>query len=177
MHILLIVVSSGHEIHVDKFREFSHTTTRYFVENYPWYNMPSILHKYFSHGIDIIKYALLPIGFFTEEAQEARKIFFKKYRENNSRKCSREKCNTDIFNLFLFISDPVISSKRKLCKKKFKSLPKQAIHLLDLPASIVQPLHSEQNDNDESDDKSEFDSDDNNSDNTEKNSDSDIDTD
>lgn len=177
MHILLIVVSSGHEIHFNKFREFSHNTARYFVENYPWYNMPPTLHKYFIHGPEIIKYALLPIGNLTEEAQEARNNDFKRYRENNSRKCSREKSNMDIFNFFLLSSDPVISSKRKLCKKKLQSLPKQAINLLDLPAPNVQPLHSNQNDNDESDDNSECDSDDNNSDNTENNSDSDSETD
>lgn len=53
----------------------------------------------------------MPIGNLTEEA---RKKDFKKYRENNFRKCSREKTNMDIFNFFFLLSsDPVISSKKK----------------------------------------------------------------
>lgn len=43
------------------------------------------------------------MGNLSEGAQEARNKDLKKYRENNSRKCSREKTNTDKFNLFLFI--------------------------------------------------------------------------
>jgi len=73
----------------------------------------------------------LSIGNLTQEAQEAHNKDFKKYCENNSRKFSRE--ITDIFNFFLLSSDPVISSKRKLCKKKVQPLIKQAIDLLDLP--------------------------------------------
>lgn len=36
------------------------------------------LHKYFIHGLELIKYALLPIGNLTEEAQETRNKDFKK---------------------------------------------------------------------------------------------------
>lgn len=130
MHIIMIVVSSGHEIDVDKFRDFTQNTARYFVEQYPWYNMPPTLHKYFIHGPEIVSSALLPIGQLTEEAQEARNKDFKRYREHYSRKCSREKTNEDVFNLFLLSSDPVITSKRKLQKKKLQHLPKEALDLL-----------------------------------------------
>lgn len=130
MHIIMIVVSSGNEIDVEKFREFAHNTARYFVEQYPWYNMPPTLHKYFIHGPEIVASALLPIGQLTEEAQEARNKDFKQYRERYSRKCSREKTNEDVFNSFLLSSDPVITSKRKLPKKKLRHLPKEAVDLL-----------------------------------------------
>lgn len=54
----------------------------------------------------------------------------KKYREFHSRKCSREKSNEDIFNFLLLSSDPIISSMRKLPKKKFHTLPEQGMNLI-----------------------------------------------
>lgn len=60
--------------------------------------MPSTLHTYLIHGVEIISSMLMPIGQLTEEAPEARNKDFKRYREHNSRKCSREKTISDIFN-------------------------------------------------------------------------------
>lgn len=134
MHNILIVMSSGYEIDVEKFRSYAIDTAKYFVQLYPWYDMPPSVHKFFIHGPEIIKTALLPIGQLTEEAQEARNKDFKKFREHHSRKCSREKSNCDIFNLLLLSSDPVITSKRKLPKKKLTSLPKEALSLLISPS-------------------------------------------
>jgi len=154
MHIIMIVVSSGHEINVVKFREFAQNTARYFVELYPWFNMPPTLHKYFIHGPEIISSALLPIGQLTEEAQEARNKDFKKYREHYSRKCTREKTNEDIFNTFLISSDPVITNKRKLHKKKLRHLPKEAVELLK-PQADQHLSHGnidDENDNNSEDD-------------------------
>lgn len=54
MHTIMIVVSSGHEIDVDRFRIFSYDTARYFVAKYPWYNMSPTLHKYLIHGPEIV---------------------------------------------------------------------------------------------------------------------------
>lgn len=147
MHIIMIVVSSGHEINVVKFREFAQNTARYFVKLYPWFNMPPTLHKYFIHGPEMISSALLPIGQLTEEAQEARNKDFKKYREHYSRKCSREKTNEDIFNSFLVSSDPVITNKRKLQKKKLQQLPKEAVELLKTQTD----QHFSHNNNDDED--------------------------
>lgn len=133
IHTVMIVVASGHEINNEKFKKFCHDTARYFVEKYPWYYMPPTVHKYLIHGPEIISSALLPIGQLSEEAQEARNKDFKRYREHNSRKCSREKTNQDIFNYFLISSDPLITSKRKIQKRKLQDLPKEAIAMLQAP--------------------------------------------
>lgn len=101
LHVIMIAVYSGYEIDVDKFWIFTHMTASYFVKKYPWYNMPPILHKYFIHGPEIILSALLPIGQLTGKVQAACDKDFKKFREHNARKCSREKTNNDIFNHFL----------------------------------------------------------------------------
>lgn len=113
--------------------------------------MPPTLHKYFIHGPEIISSALLPIGQLTEEAQEARNKDFKKYREHYARKCSREKSNEDIFNFFLLSFDSLITSKRKLQKKKIQHLPKEVLDLLKSPT--VQVIrHCDNYDDDNSDD-------------------------
>ncbi|CAI6375633.1 unnamed protein product [Macrosiphum euphorbiae] len=163
MHTILIVVSCGHDIDIEKFRKYALETAYYFVEKYPWYNMPPTLHKYLIHGPEIISHALLPIGQLTEEAQEARNKDFKKFREHHSRKCSRTKSNTDIFNFFLLSSDPVINSKRKLPQKKLSSLPKEAVDLLLPPSNhdINNDHEYDSEDDDDLDDDHDDDSDDN----------------
>jgi len=123
------------------------------------------MHKFFIHGPEIIESALLPIGQLTEEAQEARNKDFKRYREHNSRKCSREKTNLDILNLFLLSSDPVISSKRKLLKKKTQSMPIEALALLKSPDVRVSLQYAKDTDDDDDDDDNDNDDDDDDNDN------------
>lgn len=130
MHTILIVVSCNHDINVDKFKNYALETARHFVNLYPWCNMSPTLHKFFIHGPEIIKYALLPIGQLTEEAQEARNKDFKFYREHFSRKCSREKCNLDVLNRMLITSDPLVSRHYNSQEKKINQMPKSALDLL-----------------------------------------------
>ncbi|KAL4152921.1 hypothetical protein QTP88_000754 [Uroleucon formosanum] len=87
----------------------------------------------------------------TEEAQESRNKDFKRYREHTSRKCCREKTNLDILNLFLLSSDPVISSKRKLFKKKTQSMPTEALALLKSPDVQVSHQYAKDSDDDDND--------------------------
>jgi len=46
--------------------------------------------------------------------------YFKKYRENHSRKMSRIQNNENIFNNMMIASDPIISNTRKLMERKKK---------------------------------------------------------
>lgn len=156
LHIILIVISSGHEINVEKFKKYAVNTAYYFVQKYPWYNMPPTLHKYLIHGPEIISKSLLPLGLLTEEAQEARNKDFKKFREHHSRKCSREKTMEDIFKFLILSSDPVITNKRKLPKKKINTLPTEATELLVLPT-----IETDDSDNDISNSETEDISDEN----------------
>ena len=159
MHTMLIAVSCGHDIDEEKFREFAHQTARCFVHYYPWYNMTPTLHKFFIHGPEIIRNALLPIGQLTEEAQEARNKDFKRYRERFSRKINRKQSNRDVLNMLLVTSDPVISSMRKLPRKKLQTLPKEALELLK-PPSIQNKRDNNDWDNDDEDFACDEDSDD-----------------
>lgn len=133
MHTILVALSSGYDIKIESFRKFTLDTAKYSIELYPWFFMPPTVHKLLVHGPDVISSFLLPIGQLSEEAQEARNKDFKRYRESYSRKCSREKCNEDVFNLLLITSDPVITSYRQLPKKKLNSFPKEVFELIIPP--------------------------------------------
>lgn len=132
-YVILQAISSGFNIKCDKFREYALETARKFVELYPWYYMPTSVHKLLIHGPEIIASALLPIGQLSEDAQEARNKDSKRFREDFSRKCSRENTMHDVFNQLMVTSDPYISSIRKLPQKSLKSLSQEAIELLEFP--------------------------------------------
>lgn len=87
------------------------------MELYPWYYMPSAVHKVLFHGAAIIDKGMCPIGIMSEEAQESQHKNVRKYRRDFTRKCTREKCNDDLFRRLLLSSDPLISLTRKLPPK------------------------------------------------------------
>ena len=76
-------------------------TTKMFVEEYGWFNMPMTVHKVLIHGTIIISSTLLPIGQLTEEAQEARNKDIRKYRQYHTRKSSRRNSNQNLLNRLL----------------------------------------------------------------------------
>lgn len=80
--IVLLTISSGYNIDLMKFNNYCILTAQKFVDKYPWYYMPTSVHKILIHGTQIIKaLSILPIGQFSEESQEARNKDIKKYRE------------------------------------------------------------------------------------------------
>lgn len=132
-HVILQVISSGFDVDGDKFREYCLQTAQKYVDLYPWYYMPTSVHKLLIHGPEIIAHALLPIGQLSEDAQESRNKDIKRFRENFSRKCSREINMQDVFNRLLVTSDPYISNVRKLPLKPLKTLAPEAVELLKPP--------------------------------------------
>ncbi|XP_065643459.1 uncharacterized protein LOC136075109 [Hydra vulgaris] len=72
LHIILATILCGLDIDTDKFEAFCLKTARLYVHHYPWYYMPQYLHKILIHSFEIIKTLTLPIGMYSEEAQEAR---------------------------------------------------------------------------------------------------------
>lgn len=127
---ILHVMASGHKIDCDKFERYAYETAELFVHLYSWYYMPPSVHKILIHGSAIMKTMILPIGYFSEEAQEAGNKVFKAARAHNSRKCSRISNNEDIIHHLLVSSDPVISKLRVLKNKKVKDLTAEAKSLL-----------------------------------------------
>ena len=60
--IILQALSSGYDVNVAKFEEYTITTARLFVSKYPWFYIPPTVHKILIHGPAVIASAILPIG-------------------------------------------------------------------------------------------------------------------
>jgi len=105
-------------------------TAKLFVENYQWYPMPVVVHKMLIHGGQIIRNSKLPVGLFSEEAQEARNKDYRYFREHHTRKDTRFHTNIDLLKILLVSSDPVIVSHISLPKKNSKKLSAEAIKLV-----------------------------------------------
>lgn len=150
-HVVLQTISCGLEVNVTKFQDYALETARYFVQLYPWFYMPTSVHKILIHGYEIIESMLLPIGQMSEEAQESCNKFIRSFREDFARKFSRKTNMEDIFQRLLVASDPLISSLRRLPVKKLKSLSPEAIELLVFPDIPEDPLSLIESENDESD--------------------------
>jgi hypothetical protein len=124
-------------VNTTAFDSYAKETAKLFVSLYAWYYMPASVHKVLIHGSDIVSAALLPIGQLSEEAQETRNKDIKKFREHYTRKLSRESANLDLMRRLMLMSDPVISSLRKLPKKSRGSLPSAVLALLEAPTSLT----------------------------------------
>ena len=88
-------------------------TATNFVDLYPWFYMPSTVHKILIHGSDVIKHVSLPIGMMTEEALEARNKDLRKFRLHHTRKNLRKNKMEDLAHTLFISSDPVISMLSK----------------------------------------------------------------
>lgn len=120
--VILQTISSGQLINTNLFREYCKETAMLYVNLYPWYYMPSSVHKLLIHGADICEnFSFIPIGMLSEEASEARNKDFRNVRMAHTRKIGRVQTNLDIIHSFLISSDPYISH----IKPKFARLHKQ----------------------------------------------------
>lgn len=113
--------------------------------------MPVSMHKLLVHSSQIIPNFDLPIGYYSEEALEARNKDNKNFRLFQTRKFNRVVTMTDQYNQLLVSSDPIIST---ICKsfhrsnKKKNKLPGDA-------AKIAKTNESEESDNDNEEDEDE----------------------
>jgi hypothetical protein len=124
-------------VNATAFDNYAKETEKLYVSLYAWYYMLASVDKVLTHGSAIVSAALLPIGQLSEEAQEARNKYIKKFREHYTRKLSRESINLDLMRRLMLTSDPVISSIRELPKKSRGSLPSAVLALLDAPPSLM----------------------------------------
>lgn len=140
-HTILICINSGYAIDTDAFQRFAEETSKLYLLEYSWYNMPVTVHKILYHGSEIISSCILPIGNFSEEALEARNKETRNYREMFTRKTSRVDTNTDLLNRLLISSDPLIASLRLPPKTRHGDLPVEVRALL-----LDQPVFKDSSD-------------------------------
>lgn len=128
--VILQSLSSGFEIDVEKFKEYTTETKRMYFDLYSWYGVTPTIHKIFDHSAQIIENQCVPVGQLIEEAQEARNKDLRNYRKRNTRKNSRIDTNSDLLTMLLVSSDPVIASYRKPVKKNKIPLDSYVLYLL-----------------------------------------------
>ena len=146
-YIILCTLSSGHDINILKYKRYVEETKELYLSLYSWYYMPVTVHKLLVHSTEIIEYCILPIGMLSEEAQESRNKDLRRFREFHTRKCSRISTNTDLLNMLILTSDPLINVFRESSKKNRKSLPSDALKLLKPPNyNNCDPLQSNSED-------------------------------
>lgn len=123
--VILTVLSSGCPIETEAFRQYTYETAKLCITLYPWYYMPSSVHRILLHGADIVNAATLPIGMLSEEALECRNKDLRRFRQNNTRKMSRTANITDLWHSLMYSSDPLITtiSRRKNKNSLFHKFP------------------------------------------------------
>jgi len=152
-YVILSVVNSNHKINITKFEEYCSQTFKLYVEKYDWFYMPASVHKVLIHSAKIISNFSLPIGMYSEEAQEARNKDNKNYRLHHARKIDRKKTMEDQFHYLLITSDPIISTINSQKNTKFKELAhiQEAVELLDGYTDVLYQINDENDDeNDQS---------------------------
>ena len=108
--VILQAISSSRPVDADKFDAYALETAKLFSDLYSWFYMPASLHKLLIHGGEVIRSLLLPIGCYSEEAQESRNKDNRLYRIKHARKTSRTATITDQFCYLLITSDPSVSN-------------------------------------------------------------------
>lgn len=107
---ILTALSCYLPINERRFEKLCSSTAELYINCYPWYPMPSIVHKILIHGAQIISTSILPVGTLGEEASEARNKDYKNFRLHHARKHSRQANLKDVFLRAMDTSDVVISS-------------------------------------------------------------------
>ena len=123
---ILKAVCSGYELDINKFRAYCLETSELVVELYSWYTMPPTLHKLLEHSFQVAEVLDLPIGMYSEEAQEAQNKEIRNARLSHTCKVSRKNAMKNQFHYLLIRSDPVISSTAFKKSKSFAGQPLDA---------------------------------------------------
>lgn len=106
--VILRALASTKPVDPDKFQTFALQTAKEYCRLYPWFYMPASLHKLLMHGAEVIRSLMLPIGAYSEEAQESQNKNVKWCRLKRSRKTSRRDNTCDLFRALCVMSDPVV---------------------------------------------------------------------
>lgn len=151
---ILISLSCHLPLNAKLFEKLCHSTAELFVSLYPWFYMPSTVHKILIHGGQIIRSSILPLGMLGEEGSEARNKDYKNFRLHHSRKHSRQVTMEDMFYRLMDTSDPIILNLNVQSRLRMKNripIPKEVLDLLDIPKNIENDLILSNNEEEDSD--------------------------
>ena len=120
---ILKAVCSGYEIDISSFKDYCLATSERIIQLYGWYTMPPTLHKLLEHGYQVAEILDLPVGMYSEEAQEAQNKEIRNARLSHTCKISRKNAMKNQFQYLLIRSDPVVSSTAFKKSKSFAGQP------------------------------------------------------
>ena len=108
-------------------------TSEMLVEKYDWYKIPPSVHKLLEHGYQIADYFDLPVGLYSEEAQEACNKIVRNARLGHTARISRMNTMMNQVHYLLLRSDPIISSISYKKQKSIAGKPqdKEVLELLE----------------------------------------------
>ena len=86
---ILCLINSNYAFDLVGFKKYCDETYDLYIKEYEWYYMPVSMHKLLVHSSQIIPNFDLPIGYYSEEALEARNKDNKYIRLFHTRKISR----------------------------------------------------------------------------------------
>lgn len=133
LKIILISLSCQFALDLEKFEKYCFETAEYYLSKYPWLPMTPTLHKVLIHSKQIMENTALPVGYFGEDAAEARNKIYKSDRLHHARRTSRIDNICDVFSRALDTSDPLVSSLRlstRAHQRKRLVLPPEVRELL-----------------------------------------------
>ena len=110
LSVILRAVCSCYHLNLEAFKNFCFATSELIVSLYGWYTMPPSVHKLLEHGYQVANYLELPLGAYSEEAQEASNKAVRNARLHHSCKISRKNVMSNQIGYLLIRSDPIISS-------------------------------------------------------------------
>ena len=120
---ILEAVCSGYEIDISSFKDYCLATSERIIQLYGWYTMPPTLHKLLEHGYQVAEILDLPVGMYSEEAQEAQNKEIRNARLSHTCKVSRKNSMKNQFQYLLIRSDPMVSSTSFKKSKSFAGQP------------------------------------------------------
>lgn len=112
LRTILRAVCCGKELNILAFKHYCQETSAKIVERYDWYIMPPSVHKLLEHGYQIAENLELPMGFYSEEAQESQHKEIRKARLHHTCKISRVNALRNLYHHLLIMTDPIIASKK-----------------------------------------------------------------
>ena len=119
LRTILRALCSGYNLNIEAYKKFCENTGDILVRQYGWYVLPPTVHKLLEHSYAIAERLKLPIGSYSEEAQEAQHKELRKVRLDHSCKISRLNDMKNQTHFMIVRTDPVISSKLFI---KFKAI-------------------------------------------------------
>lgn len=110
-------MSSDSKINNERFDKCIKTTATLYVQLHDWYHMAPFSVQKILTPLSLIKHCLF--SELSEKVEKARNADYFRHKKHHWRQNSRVKTNTDLFNLLLVPSHPIISKFKKLNLKRY----------------------------------------------------------